>query len=129
MKKEAYHKKSNDNSVLVILLETVESVNSLQDIIKIPEIDVIYIGAYDLSKSLGVPGDIYNEKVVNIVKNATQEINSCGKIAGSFVPQNMEEIKFCLDLGLRFITYSVDTYELKQAFNKARKFLDTIKES
>jgi len=124
-----FHKKSNDNSVLVILLETVESLNSLQDIIKIPEIDVIYIGAYDLSKSLGIPGDIYNEKVVNIVKKATKEINSSGKIAGSFVPQNMEEIKFCLDLGLRFITYSVDTHELKKAFSKARKFIDTIKKS
>jgi 4-hydroxy-2-oxoheptanedioate aldolase len=112
---------SNENSVSVILLESLDSIKNLPEILKIKELDVVYIGAYDLSKSMGKPGDIFHKKVVSKVEEAADLINKSGKAAGSFVPQNEDQIKFCLDLGLRFITYSVDTFELKNAFIKANK--------
>lgn len=112
---------SNENSVSVILLESLDSIKNLPEILKIKELDVVYIGAYDLSKSMGKSGDIFHKKVVSKVKKAADLINKSGKAAGSFVPQNEDQIKFCLDLGLRFITYSVDTFELKNAFIKANK--------
>ena len=123
---EQFHLEANDNTVLVVLLESIEAIDQLDLILKIPEIDVIYIGAYDLSKSLGIPGDIFNKKIINIVEKAAEKINSSGKIAGSFVPQSTEQLKFCVDLGLKFITYSVDTFELKDAFMRAHNYLKKL---
>ena len=123
---EEFVRNSNLDSVSVILLESIDSLENLPEILKIKELDVVYIGAYDLSKSMGVPGDIFNKRVVSKVKEATDLINKSGKAAGSFVPQNEDQVKFCLDLGLRFITYSVDTFELKNAFLKANKVFRSL---
>ena len=111
-----YTNESNKNIVNIIIIESVEGINNIDEILKLKEIDVVYIGAFDLSKSLGMPGDIYNKKIVNIVKNTAEKITKSGKIAGSFVPNTVDEVKFCLDLNLKFITYSLDSLKLRDSY-------------
>ena len=78
----------------------------------------LYFGAYDLSQSLGFPGDVKNPKVISEIEIAVKKVISSGKIAGGFVPQTKDEINWLLDLGIKFITYNVDTDLLLNSSNR-----------
>ena len=119
-------KNSNSETVLVLIIESLEALENIEKFAEIPSVNVIYIGAYHLSKSMGIPGDIYNKKIVKKIEKAAEVITAAGKITGSFVPQNKEQLKLCLDIGIKFITYSVDTFELKNSYNRALEDLNSL---
>jgi 4-hydroxy-2-oxoheptanedioate aldolase len=48
---------ANDETLVVIHIETAEAVERLPDIVAVEGVDVIFIGPTDLSHSLGVPGN------------------------------------------------------------------------
>ena len=62
-----------------------------------------------MSQDLGVPGDVKNVKVISTIKSAVQKVILANKVAGAFVPQTEEDIKWLLEMGIKFITYNVDS--------------------
>ena len=106
---DSYPSNANKFVVSSIIIENKEGLDNLDQILKIKELDIVYFGAYDLSQSLGFPGDVKNPKVIYEIENAVKKVTSSGKVAGGFVPQNKEDIKWLLDLGMKFITYNVDS--------------------
>lgn len=52
----AYYEKANRETTLMLLVEGPEGVKNLPEIVKVDGIDVIQIGAVDLSVALGIPG-------------------------------------------------------------------------
>ena len=51
-----YVRKANEESLVVIQVETEQGVNQVENILAVEDIDVLFIGPTDLSHSLGVPG-------------------------------------------------------------------------
>ena len=49
---------ANKETMIIAHIEGVEGINNLNEILSVPGIDVIFIGPYDLSQSLGVPGEV-----------------------------------------------------------------------
>ena len=84
-------------------------INQLDEILEVADLDIIYFGAYDLSQDLGVPGEVRNNKVVSVIESAVSKVVSAGKCAGGFVPQSKDDVKWLLDMGIKFITYNVDS--------------------
>ncbi len=113
-----YSSKANEFTISSIIIENIEGLKNLDEILKIEELDIIYFGAYDLSQSLGFPGDVKNPKVISEIEIAVKKVISSGKIAGGFVPQTKDEINWLLDLGIKFITYNVDTDLLLNSSNR-----------
>ena len=111
-----YVDQKNKTLINDIIIESLEGINNIDQILEINHIDVVYLGAFDLSKELAIPGDIYNKKLVDLIKKCVVKINASKRIAGSFVPHNIDEVKFCLDMGLKFITYSLDSHRLRSSF-------------
>jgi 4-hydroxy-2-oxoheptanedioate aldolase len=58
-----YIEKSNDETMVIVQVETPASIEELPEIVKVPGIDVIFIGPTDLSNSLGHPGDFTHPEV------------------------------------------------------------------
>ena len=56
---------------------------NIEKIIDDPEIDLIYLGAYDLSVALGIPGDVKNPKVIKYLEDCAKKISAKGKTAGA----------------------------------------------
>ena len=106
---DSYVQKAIKETLNIIIIESQEGLNSLEDILTVDDIDVVYFGAYDLSQALGCPGDIKNPKVINTIKQGVDLVNKSGKYAGGFVPQSKEDVKWLLDMGMKFITYEVDS--------------------
>jgi len=106
MKSEDYFTMSNKN-LLIIQLEGKEAIDNIDAILEVPDIDILFIGPYDLSQSLGVPGQVNHPKVIETIYQAVQKIRSKGLIAGTFV-SSVEGAKKWVDAGVQFIGYSVD---------------------
>jgi len=77
-----YVKSANQETLVVVQIETMEAVQNLDDILSVENVDVVFFGPTDLSASLGVPGEIDHPKVVNVIEEAGKKVRGAGKSAG-----------------------------------------------
>lgn len=114
-----YFSGQNNKTLIAVILECTDGLKELDNIISDPNIDVVYIGTYDLSVALGVPGDVKNEKVINILKDTSIRIKNNGKSVGCMI-HNINDLKMFKDIGIQFITYKTDTAILYESFKNIK---------
>ncbi len=105
----SYVNNANNSTLSVVIIESHEGLDNLDEIIEVDGVDIIYFGAFDLSQAFGCPGEVKNPKVISAIQRGIEIVNIKGKCAGGFVPQSKDDIKWALDMGMRFITYQVDS--------------------
>lgn len=98
----------NAESMVLIHLEGVEGLENLEEIISVPGLDVIFLGPYDLSQSLGIPGQVSDPRVVDRMREAAEQINAAGLTVGTFA-DSPEAARRWIDAGVRYVSLSVDT--------------------
>ena len=104
-KKDFY---KNYNSLLKIaIVETKEGIDNLEEILSINEIDIIYLGAYDLSKEYNFKS-VNDKKFLNIIENSLKKINFCGKVSGLMI-NNKDYLNLAKKYKTQFLVHSVDT--------------------
>lgn len=106
---------ANDNVLIAIHLEGKDAIENIDEILETKGLDIIFIGLFDISKSLGIPGEVNNPKVISLLKTAVDKINKAGKYSGT-IANNNEQLKRFLDIGLKYITYSVDCEVLSSSY-------------
>ncbi len=111
---------ANDNTLLIANVEDEIGLKNLSDIAQTEGIDIVFIGLFDLSKSLGVPGDIQNELVLKKLDEAVKIIHNCNKKVGS-IATTPEMLAILKGKNLDYITYSVDTGVVKSAYQNIIK--------
>jgi 4-hydroxy-2-oxoheptanedioate aldolase len=106
MDKNEYFKKEN-RKLLILQVEGKEGINNIDSILEVEGFDILFIGPYDLSQSLGIPGQIDNPIVLEEILKISKKVKSKGKLLGSFceTPSGLHFIKEC---GVDYIAYSVD---------------------
>ena len=98
---------NNDEFALrSIILEHKDLLNKLDEISKIEFLDLVYIGAYDLSKSLNI--DPTGNEMKKIIKETTEVLRKNNINVGAIV-FNKEDFKELTNYGVNFIVYSVDS--------------------
>lgn len=76
----AYYEKANQETTIMLLVEGPEGIANLPEIVKVEGVDVIQIGAVDLSVALGVPGQTAHPKVKAAIRQAAELAAENGKI-------------------------------------------------
>ena len=112
--------KANQNTLVGINIEGVEAINNIDRILEINELDIIFIGLFDLSKALGIPGEVDNPKVENYLKELTKKILKSGKYPGT-IATSKEKIKSFKDIGLQYILYLVDCEIIRSGYSNLHK--------
>ena len=107
-------KLSNDFSLTCVIVENQKGLDNLSQICSVPDLDVVYMGIYDLAVMMGCEGDTKNPKVVKVVHDSISQILAAGKAAGMIV-RNQADISEALALGANFLVYSVDTFVIREA--------------
>ena len=101
-----YFKDANE-AVTILQIEGQEGIDNIEDILSVEGIDVLFIGPYDLSQSLGVAGQIEHplveQKMLEIVELCAKK----GITVGTFVDTVANAQKW-KKLGVKYISYSVD---------------------
>lgn len=115
-------KSANENVLTVVHIEGKAAYEELDSIIDIASLDIVYIGLFDLSKSLGIPGEIDDPKVFNYLENAVSKIRSANKHAGT-IAVSEEQTRRYVDMGVQYITFMVDCDMLRASYEQiARSF-------
>jgi len=104
----------NAESFVGIIVEGKSGMENLKSIIELQYIDMIYIGIYDLSQSIGFPGEINHPKVQNYLKQCTDQIRSKGIAVGTLA-NSVEDLRRYKDMGINFIAYKADCAILSEA--------------
>lgn len=103
----------NDRSVIVIQIESVEGVQNADALLAHPAIDGVMIGPYDLSGSLGVPGQLDHPTVRDSVQQVIEIARRRGKACGTqLVEPTQEGIEAAFAVGHSFIVLASDVFIL-----------------
>ena len=106
---------SNESTLIVLNVEGVEGLKNLSSICSVKGVDVVFIGPYDLSQSLGKPGDVENIEVISAIKQAVAVAKENNIACGSFA-RDKKYLDILLSSGVRYITYGVDSAVLTNAY-------------
>lgn len=106
---------TNKRVLTGIIIEGKEGLNNLAAILDDAELDIVYVGTYDLSVILGVPGEVKHEKVQKVLASCVKQIRSSGKVAGCLF-HNPCELDYFINMGIQFLAYKVDSSVLYDGF-------------
>ncbi|MBI2846500.1 MAG: hypothetical protein HYX82_01310 [Chloroflexi bacterium] len=98
-----YVKMANEETLVVVQIETVQASKNISEILTVPGIDVFFIGPTDLSTSMGYPGQTTHPEVLELIQKLAKEIRAAGKAAGT-VARNIDDLKRCKEWGFQYIT-------------------------
>jgi 4-hydroxy-2-oxoheptanedioate aldolase len=110
---------ANEQMFVGVLVEGEEGLNQLESICEVKNLDMVYLGIYDISQSVGVPGDVNHPKVIRIVRDCVKLINEKGLVAGS-VARDRNYIKLLVETGFGFVSYRVDSAVLREGYETAK---------
>jgi 4-hydroxy-2-oxoheptanedioate aldolase len=101
-----YFKDANE-AVIILQLEGREALDNLDEILSVEGVDIIFVGPYDLSQSLGVPGNIELPAVTEKIEQIVEKCMSHGVNVGIFIDKP-DYVKKWVKLGVKYLSYSVD---------------------
>ena len=101
-----YVKEANRETLVITQIETMEAVENLDEILTVPNIDIIFIGPNDLSVAMGYPGQTKHPEVQEMIEKLVKKIHAAGKASGT-VAYDLDALKKCKERGFQFITYNV----------------------
>ena len=114
-------KLNNDYGLTSIIIENIEAYKQLDQILTIPDLDMVYLGVYDMSVAMGCKGDMNNPLLSEFVRTSVYKIHKMGKVAGVMV-KSKNEIEMYLEMGAKFLVYGVDTFVIQS------KMVDIVNE-
>jgi 4-hydroxy-2-oxoheptanedioate aldolase len=97
----------NEQQIVIIHVEGIRGIENLDEIIAVPHLDVIFLGPYDLSQSLGIPGQVQDPRVQQSMEVATAHIRAAGKAVGTFAA-NPETARRWINVGIQYVAVGVD---------------------
>lgn len=112
--------KANANTLIGINVEGEDAIKNIDKILELENLDIVFIGLFDLSKSMGIPGEVENSKVLKYLEQLTKKILDSGKFPGT-IATSVETKKMFIEMGLKYLLYLVDCEVLKSGYEKAIK--------
>lgn len=97
----------NAEQLVIVHVEGRPGLEHLDEIVEVPNLDVIFLGPYDMSQSFGVPGQVNDPRVVRGMEEAVVKIRAAGKAVGTFAA-DVDTAKRWIDVGVQYISLSVD---------------------
>lgn len=118
-----YMQTVNDNTVLIIQVESPESMKNIDEIMQVEGIDAAFIGPNDLCQTLGIPGQMQHPVYLEAVNKVIQSAQRWGKAAG-IQTMNVTTLTDWIQKGMRVIMYSNDA---NMIMNQAQAALEQLK--
>lgn len=106
----AYVDEAEVSTLVIALIEHVDAIDNLEAILAVEGIDATMIGPYDLSGSIGKPGQFNDPEVVALVERYVAASKSAGVPFGyHVVSTDYTAVEAKLAEGFRFVVFSTDT--------------------
>ncbi len=109
-----YVENANRDTAIILQVEDIESVNNIESIVKVPGIDALFIGPYDLSGSMGKIGQVKDPEVQQQIEKVRTTCLKAGIALGIFT-SSPEDVPAFIEKGFNLITVGVDAFFLAQS--------------
>jgi len=125
---DQYIQSWNDESVFMIQVETIEAVNNIDALLQNDQIDGVMVGPYDISGSLGVPGQTSHPLVIEASKKVIAACEKYGISCGTQVSDSTEEsVQALFDLGYTYAILGSDLFVLWKWAEKMNQLMRKMK--
>lgn len=114
----SYVAEANSRVSLIIQVEHVQAVREVVEILKVPGIDAVMIGPYDLSASMGLLGQIEHPEVRSAIHATRDACRAVGTPVGIFT-MSPESVPGHKADGFDFVVCGIDTVTLNNAAAEA----------
>lgn len=118
-----YLANANDDTLVVVHVEGERGVANLESIVQVEGLDVVFIGPYDLSQSLGIPGQVKDARVRHAMLEACRIAKHHQKWVGTF-SDDVETALAYRDVGVSYLTISIDAHIF---LTSARSIISKVK--
>jgi 2-dehydro-3-deoxyglucarate aldolase len=108
---DEYVRNANEDTLLILQIEHKDAVANIEAILSVPGIDGTFIGPYDLSMSLGVPGQLDHPSVIAAKRRVLEATLAHGLAPGIHFVHPATAVADCaaaIEQGYRFIALGTD---------------------
>jgi 2-keto-3-deoxy-L-rhamnonate aldolase RhmA len=113
----------NQTTLVVLQIETKGAVERMDEVLAHKEVDVAYVGPFDLSHSLGIPGQFDHPLMISTMEKIIAGCERHGVVPGVYA-HTFEAGSKWMDKGMRFFVCSGDVWLLKQ---KSQEVLESYR--
>lgn len=110
-----YWELSQHDPLVILQIEHIEAVRNLESILSVEGVDALLIGPYDLTASMGVPGEWTAPEVTEALKRICTGARASGKLLGAFA--NAPELAW-MDEYLHFAARTTDLGALQRGLGQ-----------
>jgi 4-hydroxy-2-oxoheptanedioate aldolase len=93
---------ANEETVLVLQIESEEAYRNLDEIARVPGIDVLFAGPMDISASLGIVTQVQDPRVQDILRDIPRRLRGTGIATGTTLV-DVAELQQKMSWGYRFL--------------------------
>lgn len=115
-----YFETSNRESMLIPQCETLGCLEHLEEILALPGIDGIFVGPFDLSTAMGIPGEFDRPEFKDALRHI-QGVCAAAKKPSIIFAASEGAAGEGFKMGYDSVTYGMDATMLVNAFKAARK--------
>lgn len=127
---DEYVKTWNETSPFIIQIESKEGVDNIETLAAHQDVDGVMIGPYDLSGSLGVPGQLNHPRVTEAADKVIKACVRYGKSCGAqIVEVDQQSIEQAFVSGYTFVILSSDLFLLWKWGEQMRRLIAQLKAS
>jgi 2-keto-3-deoxy-L-rhamnonate aldolase RhmA len=114
----AYMREANQNNVILAQIESTTALDNLDAIAATPGIDVLWVGHFDLTQSMGIVGQFDHPDFQKAIRDVADAAKRHGKAAG-IQPGNLDQARAWMAAGYNVISYSADHGVYRNALRSA----------
>lgn len=114
-----YIKQANEERFIIVQIEDPEPLCELEEICKLPGIDMIFFGPADFSQGIGAPYDFDNPKIDETRRLIAKTARKYEKFAGTV--GSINNFDLLINMGYTFISVGADVLGLANYYNEIIK--------
>jgi 2-dehydro-3-deoxyglucarate aldolase/4-hydroxy-2-oxoheptanedioate aldolase len=113
---------ANQETTVIIQLESVKAFENLEAIVSVPGVDVAWVGHYDLTVSMGIPAQFDHPQFLQAMDNL---VSACRKhgVAPGFLPPTPESAAHWIRKGFCMISLGSDIGVFLDGMRKFRAYV------
>lgn len=112
---DEYLQEAEDRIVVIVQIEHIDAVRNLDEILKVPGVDCVFIGPADLSGSLGVLCQWEHPRLLQAIDTVIAKAHAAGVPVGMAVDDPVPEVLRWLRKGVQLVTLGLDWIWMREA--------------
>lgn len=120
---------ANRNTTIICQIESVEGIENLEAIATTPGVDVLWVGHFDLTQSMGIPGQFHHARFLEAMQTVADTARR-HKLGAGVQPGSLTQAEEWMKIGYNVISYSGDyavyTAALTHAVTEVQKLAGRV---